>query len=168
MVCNDLTFVEKQSLQFEIPGILIRKMQLQDLDKVHELETKIFNDPWSRESFAYEIRNNPFSFLFVVEKDKEIIGYAVYWYLNHEAHIANLAIDQKFRRKKIGELLLSYLLNEMKSQNVRVVHLEVRRSNIAAQNLYLKKGFKITGVRKNYYVKGREDAVLMNLFLKEG
>ncbi|MFQ5823138.1 MAG: ribosomal protein S18-alanine N-acetyltransferase [bacterium] len=168
MECNDLTVTARQATKSKIPSIIFRKMQLPDLDKVCELESRIFSDPWSRNNFVHEILDNLDSFPFVVEKDKEVIGYAIYWYIDSEAHIANFAIEECFRRKKIGKFLLCRLIEEMKRQKVRVVYLEVRRSNLAAQNLYLKHGFKIIGVRKNYYSKDKEDALLMSLPLKEG
>lgn len=165
MVFNNLTDEEIQKPLIEVPGIMIHKMRLPDLDKVYGLEKKIFKGSWSRNSFAYEVLNNPLSYSYVVKKDNEVIGYAIYWQIDNEAHIANLAIDVKFRRRKLGELLLRYLIRKMQHQNIQVIHLEVRHSNLAAQNLYLKHGFKIVGVRKHYYAKYKEDAFLMSLFL---
>lgn len=167
MVYNNLTDEEIQAPSIEISGITIRKMQLRDLDAVYELEKKIFKKSWSRNNFVYEILDSPISFPYVIAKDQQVIGYAIYWRVDNEAHIANLAIDENYRRRKLGSLLLRYLLKEMMRQKVQVIYLEVRRSNIAAQNLYLKHGFEYVGVRNNYYIKDKEDALLMSLFVKE-
>ena len=45
---------------------------------------------------------------------------------------------------------------------LRSITLEVRVSNLAAQALYEKYGFKKVGVRKRYYTDNNEDAYVMN------
>ncbi|MFQ5864607.1 MAG: ribosomal protein S18-alanine N-acetyltransferase [bacterium] len=168
MVYSNYTTPTEQTIRLATPEIIIRKMQLQDLNKVWELETRIFRDPWSRNHLYHEILDNSISFSFVVERDREVIGYAIYWFIDNEAHIAKLAIDASFRGKQYGDFLLCRVLEEMKCQKVQVVYLEVRRSNQAAQQLYLKHGFKLIGTRRNYYSNDKEDALLMSLSLKEG
>ncbi len=37
----------------------------------------------------------------------------------------------------------------------------MRRSNLQAIALYKKFGFRVVGIRKNYYVNNREDALVM-------
>jgi ribosomal-protein-alanine N-acetyltransferase len=39
--------------------------------------------------------------------------------------------------------------------------LEVRKSNIIAQNLYKKYGFIEKGIRRFYYADNKEDAIIM-------
>lgn len=168
MVCSDYTVPAEQVPVVDNQDIIFRKMQLHDLEQVSELETRVFREPWSRQHLLHEILDKSISFSFVVEKDEQVIGYALYWAISDEAHIAKLAVDERYRRRKYGDFLLCSVLEEMRGQKVRVVYLEVRRSNIAAQSLYLKHGFKITGTRKNYYSNDQEDALLMSLSLKEG
>ncbi|MFQ5750746.1 MAG: ribosomal protein S18-alanine N-acetyltransferase [bacterium] len=153
---------------YEISEILIRNMQLRDLDQVCKLERSIFAHPWSRKSITYEILDNPFSYALMAEMENKLIGCAIGWCIDTEAHIGTFAVDVNFRRKGIGGLLLGSLITDFKHKRVRRVYLEVRRSNIAAQSLYLKYGFKFCGERKNYYSKENEDALLMSLSLKEG
>lgn len=149
------------------PGPTIREMQIQDLDRVFEIERNVFVTPWSRKSIAHEI-NNPQAISLVAEKNAMIIGYVICWWFDGEAHIGTLAIVPAFRRKKVGTELFVHLLDDLSQKNVEVIYLEVRRSNLAAQNLYWKNGFEICGVRRNYYTKEKEDALLLSLSLKEG
>ncbi|NIR50541.1 ribosomal protein S18-alanine N-acetyltransferase [candidate division KSB1 bacterium] len=142
-------------------------MTEQDLNSVHGIERKSFRNPWSRQSIAREIRN-PDSLTLVVEKDHFVVGYVICWCVCDEAHVGTLAVDSRFRRTKIGEKLLRQLTKDLTRKNINHVYLEVRHSNLAAQKLYKKFGFKVSGVRKNYYSKENEDALLMSLSLKEG
>lgn len=151
-----------------VDGLQFRRMQLRDVDDVFELEEQIFSDPWAKGSFVYEIVSNMFSFPYVIDRDGQIIGYAIYWCIRNEASLTNFAVDAGYRRIKIGSEFLNHLIEEMKQKDVEVVYLEVRKSNLPAQQLYQNHGFEVIGVRKNYYTKQKEDAVIMKLFLKEG
>ncbi|MFC1593190.1 ribosomal protein S18-alanine N-acetyltransferase [Candidatus Omnitrophota bacterium] len=91
-----------------------------------------------------------------------ISGFAGFWIMANEAHITNIAVRQRHLRQGLGELLLISLVDlatELKAQNIT---LEVRASNIAAQNLYSKYGFIQVGVRRGYYTDNKEDGILMS------
>ena len=96
-----------------------------------------------------------------------IVGFAGFWVMAGEAHITSIAVRAKYRRKGIGELLLIAVIDQAISLNSSVVTLEVRASNINAQNLYTKYGFNKVGERKKYYLDrgpsgdSREDAIIM-------
>jgi len=91
----------------------------------------------------------------------DIVGYAGMWLLADEAHITSIATAGDYRRQGIGEALLIALIELAMQRNARVVTLEARVSNIAAQQLYLKYGFRQEGIRKGYYLDNHEDAVIM-------
>jgi len=91
-----------------------------------------------------------------------IIGFAGLWVLADEAHITNIAVWGLYRRRGIGELLLISIMDLARELNVRIITLEVRVSNAAAQNLYQKYGFIQVGQRRGYYLDNKEDAVLMS------
>jgi len=92
-----------------------------------------------------------------------IFGFAGFWIMAGEAHISNIAVWEKHRRQGIGELLLISLIDLVTELDVRLLTLEVRASNIAAQRLYYKYGFTQVGLRRSYYTDNREDGVLMSL-----
>jgi len=91
-----------------------------------------------------------------------VTGFAGFWILAGEAHITSIAVREARRRQGIGELLLISVIDLANGLNAHVVTLEVRVSNIAAQSLYYKYGFTQTGLRRNYYIEDREDAVIMS------
>ncbi len=90
-----------------------------------------------------------------------IIGFAGLWIMVDEAHITSLAVREKFRGQKVGELLLIALCELAVKLKARTMTLEVRVSNEVAQNLYTKYGFTRAGLRRGYYTDNREDALLM-------
>ena len=79
-----------------------------------------------------------------------------------EAHITSIAVRELRRRQGTGELLLISVINLAAELNARIITLEVRISNTAAQSLYYKYGFTQAGLRRNYYVDNKEDAVIMS------
>jgi ribosomal-protein-alanine N-acetyltransferase len=92
-----------------------------------------------------------------------ILGFAGLWLMAGEAHITNIAVREKYRRRGIGELLLISLIELSLELGAHLVTLEVRASNTTAQNLYAKYGFVEVGLRRGYYTDNREDGVLMTL-----
>ncbi|RMI06646.1 MAG: ribosomal-protein-alanine N-acetyltransferase [Calditrichaeota bacterium] len=145
------------------PKVVIRRMTLADLDAVQKIERTVFTDPWSRESYRYEIRQNRFSFPVVLEVGGEVVGYAVAWRIYEEFHIANLAIAPEHQGKGWGKLLLNFLLEQ--AGGAKFALLEVRRSNRRAIRLYEKFGFQPFGVRPRYY-HDQEDALVMRKQLR--
>jgi ribosomal-protein-alanine N-acetyltransferase len=92
-----------------------------------------------------------------------IVGFAGFWIMAGEAHITNIAVRERYHRHGIGELLLISIIDLATELNARFVTLEVRSSNIAAQNLYYKYGFTQVGLRRGYYTDNKENAVLMSV-----
>lgn len=78
-----------------------------------------------------------------------------------EAHVTNVAVHPAYRRRGIGEGIVCRLLERARLEGARLVSLEVRRSNLVAQKLYRKLGFRVVGVRPHYYGDDGEDAFLM-------
>ena len=90
-----------------------------------------------------------------------IFGYAGLWLMVDEAHITTIAVRPEFRGNGLGELVLCGLIDTAIEVGARMVTLEVRISNTVAQNLYLKYGFKQSGLRRRYYSDNNEDALIM-------
>lgn len=93
--------------------------------------------------------------------EEHVIGYSGMWILADEAHIMSIASAEEYRHKGVGEALLIGIIDLARKHRARIVTLEVRVSNTIAQNLYLKYGFRKTGLRKGYYLDNREDATIM-------
>ncbi len=142
----------------------LRPMQWEDLDAVVALHRVSFAMPWSRRSFAHELRN-PYSRTWVAVGPKEQVwGLIVLWLLPPEAEIATLAVAPAHRGRGLGRRLLQQALAYACRQGaVHSVFLEVRADNEPALALYRAFDFRAVGRRRGYYrtPQGRVDAVLM-------
>ena len=90
-----------------------------------------------------------------------VTGFVGTWFITDEAHITAIAVTEEYRGCGIGELLLMGTMELAVARRCRIVTLEVRVSNVPAQNLYKKYGFRCVGLRKQYYSDNREDALVM-------
>lgn len=138
----------------------ISEMTAEDLKEVVALEREIFTQPWSEEGFAVSISRKNARYL-TARVDGKLAGYCGFYQVLDEADITNVAVAEEFRGRQIGYQMLCRLLKEAKKQGVADITLEVRRSNRSARNLYRKLGFQEEGIRKNFYEKPTEDAVIM-------
>ncbi|WP_195986291.1 ribosomal protein S18-alanine N-acetyltransferase [Clostridium sp. D53t1_180928_C8] len=132
------------------------------INDVYELSKECFAIPWTLDSINNEL-NNPLA-KYVIAKDlstKEVIGFVGVWIIAGEGDITNIAVNPKYRKKGIASELLINLFKMCKTFNCEDITLEVRASNIPAQNLYKKFGFKKEGLRKGYYSDNNEDAIIM-------
>jgi ribosomal-protein-alanine N-acetyltransferase len=144
--------------------IKTRKMLIEDLDRVMEIEQQSFSVPWSRESMEYELLSNNHSTYicaFPEEAVSNLFGYAGMWIVEDFAQIMSIAVDNFNRRQGVGDILLTTLIQIAEIDGVKEISLEVRESNEAAKALYAKHGFRQVGIRKNYYNYPTEDAVIL-------
>lgn len=140
--------------------MIIRKMTEADLPEVCTIEQATFSDPWSEEDFRSSLKEPGNGYL-VAEAEGKIAGYCGYWGIAGEGYIYNVAVKEEYRRHRIGYQMLKTLLEESLDRGITSFTLEVRRSNEAAIRLYEALGFVSAGVRKDFYTKPKEDAVIM-------
>jgi [ribosomal protein S18]-alanine N-acetyltransferase len=143
--------------------LTIRRMTVDDIPSVLDLDQKSFSLPWPERSFRFELTDNPASRCWVAELDGKVVGMIVVWLIVEEAHVATFATHPDFRRQGIAKRLLSFTLQQLIKEGARSSFLEVRESNIPAQEMYRKFGYEETGRRKRYYKDNDEDAILMTL-----
>ena len=138
----------------------IRPMQLQDIEQVAALEQHCFSQPWSLKSFQ-EVLNTPYRILFVAIHDDIVIGECMLTEIAGEGEITNVAVNSAFRKKGIAKELMKATLTEGEKRNITAYTLEVRAGNVAAIKLYESFGFITEGIRKNFYSRPVEDALIM-------
>ena len=150
--------------------IAIREMRMDDVQQVVEIDRMSFSLPWPEASFRYEVGQNKAARCLVAEDDdRRLAAMVVSWIIVDELHIATLATHGDFRRQGIGSELLAAALADGRKRGTRRAMLEVRESNLAAQAMYRKFGFEVTGRRASYYRDNAEAALLMTLEeLREG
>jgi ribosomal-protein-alanine N-acetyltransferase len=132
------------------------------IDDVLLIEQAAFTNPWTREMYLAELKNHGVSFCFLSRGDTgQAVGFCSLWRVVDELHINNLAVLPEFRRSGIGSELLKHVLRHGADSGARRATLEVRESNDAARLLYERFGFTIAGVRRSYYTKPVEDALVL-------
>lgn len=144
-------------------NMFIRKMTPDDIPVVVALDQISFSLPWPERSFRFEVTDNPASRCWVAEVDQRVAGMLVAWLLVDEIHIATIATHPDFRRQGIARRLLSHTLSRAMDEGALSSFLEVRESNLVAQEMYRRFGYEAIGRRKRYYKDNDEDAILMNL-----
>ncbi len=138
--------------QNPLPDLTFEPMRLCDLQEVQKIENECFEDPWSKTYYALSLkRPRSYEHFYVARREDTIVGYIVFSVLHEEAHILNLAVPIVYRRQGIGKYLLALALKMIQAHDAHVVFLEVAVSNLPAQYLYRQFGFRICGIRKNYY-----------------
>lgn len=140
---------------------VIHNMTCCDIQGVFEIERLSFKTPWSEEAFENEINRNLCARYVVAKMDGKTVGYGGMWVIVDEGHITNIAVHPDFRGMHIGDLIVSALIKIGIKEGIVAMTLEVRRTNLIAQNLYKKYGFECAGIRPKYYADTGEDAIIM-------
>lgn len=148
--------------------ILMVEMLEADIDDILMIENEVYQEPWKKDFFEYELKENPFAYYFkmIVKETNEILGYIGFWITFETAQITNVAIAKKYQGLKLSKLLMADCLKRIKLAGCEKVTLEVRVSNQKAIGLYKSFGFEQVSIRKHYYPNG-EDAYLMLKELEE-
>lgn len=154
----------------------IDPMRWEDVPEVMEIERRAFSMPWPMRAYEQEILHNPNAHYLVLRpramravapvfppRRVPILGYGGFWLVPDEAHISTIAIDAPWRGRGLGELMFLALVEEAIARGANLITLEVRASNLVAQNLYRKYGLEVVGRRPRYYRDNNEDALLMSV-----
>ena len=144
--------------------ITIREMTTMDVDQVCLLEEMVFSMPWHKEAFVEMIENKDALYLVVEEYDKPGVVVACCGVRNivGEGDITNVVVHPNYRKRGIAYQMLTELLYRGEEKyGIEAFTLEVRQSNTEAIRLYERLGFVSEGVRKDFYEKPVENAIIM-------
>lgn len=140
--------------------MIIREMQIDDLEQVISIEEMLFSRPWTLNGFfSFFVRED--ALFLVAEEGGEILGYCGALTALDEGDVLNVGVRPERQRQGIGRRLIGALARKMDERGVASLYLEVRVSNQAAIDLYEASGFKQVGLRKGYYDAPKEDAAVM-------
>jgi [ribosomal protein S18]-alanine N-acetyltransferase len=130
-----------------------------DLPKVIAIERRSFPAPWSLAMFVLEL-SKPSSICLAATHQGELIGYLVCSRYHTVWHVMNVAIDSRYRRRRVATALIERLFAQTDRGGERYT-LEVRVSNTEAIRMYESFGFRSAGIRRRYYHDNNEDALIM-------
>jgi ribosomal-protein-alanine N-acetyltransferase len=141
-------------------------MNIAALESVIHIEQQAYSHPWSRGNFTDALAAGYQTQL--LYQNHELLGYFVAMMGVEEAHLLNLTVAPVHQGRGWARLLLDTLGQWARTQGAQWLWLEVRQSNLRAQQVYAAHGFRQVGERKRYYPAHngqREDAVVMSLML---
>ena len=145
--------------------------QADELEPILAIEKRSFRWPWGRLSFEGELScQNACNYVVKSSANgtgEQVVAYAFFRRMADELHLLKIAVTPEYRGHGIATRLLERSFRIAAKQGATSVHLEVRPSNTAAIELYLKLGFEVIGRRHRYYADTKEDALLMMKNLKE-
>lgn len=137
----------------------IRFAVKEDAVRLAQLEQANFAEPWSQA--AIEEAMDYGTLFFVSEQDGLVVGYAGMKPVSDEGYIANVAVDESFRRQGIAKALMEAVTAYAQENGLATLSLEVRPSNQGAIALYTACGYKQVGRRKNFYSNPQEDGLIL-------
>lgn len=170
-------------------ALTLRYMRNEDIPQVITIDRLSFDPPWSARSYAYEVSESTYSHMVVLERtpdepqagglrrfirnklsgqradEKTVVAYGGLWHIMDEAHVSTIAAHPELRGQGFGEIVLAGMVRRALTLNAGYIVLEVRVSNVAAQNLYKKYGFVVADLKPRYYHNNGEDAYDMRLDL---
>lgn len=154
----------EEKVRHKVTGLTpptVRTLVPADLPALDDLERRLFSDPWPP-SFFLEALSAPEAVCLGADRKGVLAGYLIGSLGEHDGELQNLATAPEQQRCGVGEALLAELFATARARGVKRVFLEVRVSNAAAQALYRKHGFHLSGLRRGYYKAPEEDALLMS------
>jgi ribosomal-protein-alanine N-acetyltransferase len=175
--------------------LVLRYMTMNDIPQVVNIDKWSFSTPWSARTYSYEVTESEYSHMVVLEHVVEaapvrrgfrrgvqrllqslstpvvpanrLFAYGGLWRVMEEAHISTIASHPDYRGRGYGEIVLCAMIRRAFTLGAHYLVLEVRVSNVPAQNLYAKYGFSIHATKQRYYRDNGEDAYEMRLPLTD-
>ncbi len=143
----------------------IRDMNKADIPSVLKIELTCFDFPWSESMFMNQLMLEDIALILVAVRDDTIVGYVIVWLEGKDSHILNVAVDKKWRGKKIADGILNAVITQSVNKGCSRIYLEVRKSNRYAQDFYRRNGFQVIGEEAGYYGETGENALILELIL---
>jgi [ribosomal protein S18]-alanine N-acetyltransferase len=139
----------------------ISPMTASDVPDVLRIERASFTTTWPSDAFYNELTTNKLAHYYVGRIGGTVVAYGGIWVIFEDSHVTTIAVDPSQRGKKYGEVMLLKLIDEAIERGAAWMTLEVRESNVSAQQLYRKYGFTTVTTRKGYYSDNNENAMVM-------
>lgn len=147
--------------------VCVVDMGIEHLVQAAQIETLSFSLPWSERSLASSIKDKDSLMLCALDQCGRVIGWAGAQIICGEGSVFNVCVHPDLRRMGTGHALVSELIRRAGERGAKTMTLEVRASNLAAITLYEKMGFLHLGVRREFYEKPCEDALIMAFLYQE-
>lgn len=139
--------------------IEIRRFKGEDIFAVAEIERLCFSSPWSEKALEFLLKDGNAGFVAVC--DGVVAAYGGIACVLDEGQILNVATHPDYRRLGLAKAIMDAIDLYSTENGISFLSLEVRESNMAARSLYTSCGWNDAGIRKGFYSKPVENAVVM-------
>jgi ribosomal-protein-alanine N-acetyltransferase len=145
-----------------VDALTTETMRRKHLKKVLEIESKVYPNPWTPRTFTSELQQMRAGsrYYLVAYVGDVMVGYGGLWFSGDDAHVTNVAVDPVWQGRGVATEIMLDLSILAHDHGCNAMTLEVRHTNVAAQELYRRFGFVPAGVRKKYY-ENTDDAIIM-------
>ncbi|WP_416325468.1 ribosomal protein S18-alanine N-acetyltransferase [[Eubacterium] hominis] len=140
---------------------MLRAMKKEDLNQILSIDAECFPMPWNEKQYLYELEENDYALLYVLEQDGIILGYIDFWITFDVCQLAKIAVLPPYRGKRYARLMMDQMIQDAQEKGCETISLEVRVSNQSAQKLYAAYDFINVNTRKRYYQDNGEDAYVL-------
>lgn len=140
---------------------MIVTMAPEHVSEIAAIERETFSLPWDEDAIRGELENPLALWLVAGGEDGTVLGYVGSQTCFEDADILNVCVAPAARRQGIAAALMTELEARLAPKGAERITLEVRASNLPAIRLYEKLGYTQVGLRRNYYEKPREDALIL-------
>jgi ribosomal-protein-alanine N-acetyltransferase len=143
-----------------VTGPEIDRLRRRDLKAIMAIEDAQFDDPWSERMLRDELAS-PTRRYTKATASRRIVGYLGLMVVDDDVHVNTLATAPGAEGRGIATALLAEGLSAVALKGVHDATLEVAARNARAQRLYVRFGFAPVGVRRAYYPRSGDDAIVM-------
>ncbi|MEX0381327.1 ribosomal protein S18-alanine N-acetyltransferase [Leuconostoc sp. MS02] len=162
---NMLPKFEQKSVDSKGYSFILRRANVEDIDILVHIEEAVYagSAPWLLRDFLSELSRPNVRLYLVVERNKQVIGFAgvAYQREQRDMHVTNIAIVPVWQNKGLGTMIIQELIVFSQQLGADTMSLEARDSNRSAIMLYTRLGFQQSGIKKGYYLSDHEDAISM-------
>lgn len=145
--------------------IEFKRFEREHIAEVAEIESLCFSAPWSESALELLLGEKGFGVVALV--DGRVAAYGGMITVLDEGQITNIATHPDFRRQGLARGIMRELDRYSSVAGICFLSLEVREKNVAARALYSSCGWREVGIRKNFYSRPVDNAVVMTKdFLK--
>ena len=137
----------------------IRLLKSEDIPFIAKIEELCFSEPWSEKALQILLQGKNAGF--VAEIDGFVAAYGGMLTVLDEGQITNIATHPDYRRRGLAKAIMNAIDIFATENGIVYLSLEVREKNAAARSLYASCGWCEVGIRKNFYSKPCDNAVVM-------
>ncbi len=126
---------------------MIEKLDINSKD-IDDLE--VF-DTFNKEKVLFDIENNTFTNYYIYKDNGKVVAFINYQIMYERSELININVLDEYQNIGIASKLMDFMFNDLKTNGVKDITLEVKVTNDKAIHLYKKYGFEEVSIRKGYY-----------------